>query len=294
MKVSKFVSEKFPSLKGKTVAISGATGGIGKHLCRHLAILGASLILMDRNRKRSRQLGKSLRAEFPGISISYIKLDLERIDTVKKAAQTLLENVPDFLILNAGAYHIPRHVCSTGYENVFQINFVSPYFLARTLMPEIQKKGGKIVAVSSIAHDYSTIDENDIDFRTREKSSLVYGNAKRFLTYALVGNDGVNITHPGITFTNITAHYPKYVFAVIKHPMKVIFMRPEKAAISILTGLFSTTTPQNESWIGPRFWGIWGMPCRRPLYSALQEEKDKIRAIADNIFKEISENGETL
>ena len=292
MRVSKFVSKKFPSLSGKTVAISGATGGIGKHLCRHLAILGASLILMDRNRKKSRLLGKSLKEEFPNISISYI--DLERMDTVYRATERLLENTPDCLIFNAGAYHIPRHVCSTGYENVFQINFIAPYFIARTLLPAIQKKGGKIVAVSSIAHDYSVIDENDIDFRTREKSSLVYGNAKRFLTYAHLGNEGVNITHPGITFTNITAHYPKYVFAIIKHPMKVIFMRPEKAALSILTGVFSTTTPQNESWIGPRFWGIWGMPCRRPLYTATQEEKDKIRAIANDIYTQLSENGEIL
>lgn len=292
MKISRFVSEKFPSLKGKTVAISGATGGIGNHLCRHLALLGASLILMDRNRKKSRLLGKRLREEFPGISISYIKLDLERMDTVKRAADQLLTNTPDFIIFNAGAYHIPRHVCSTGYENVFQINFVAPYFLARTLLPAIQKKDGKIVVVSSIAHDYSAIDENDIDFRTREKSSLVYGNAKRFLTYALVGHDNVNITHPGITLTNITAHYPKLIFALIKHPMKVIFMSPEKASLSILTGLFSTTTSKNESWIGPRLGGIWGMPCRRPLYTASQEEKDKIRAIADDIFNNLSENGE--
>ena len=294
MNISKFVSKKFPSLEGKTVAISGATGGIGKHLCRHLAILGASLILMDRNQAKSKLLGESLKAEFPNISISYIELDLENIDAVKSAAQKLLLDVPDFLILNAGAYHIPRHICSTGYENVFQINFISPYFLARTLLPAIRQKGGKIVAVSSIAHDYSAIDEKDIDFRTREKSSLVYGNAKRFLTYALIENDDINIAHPGITLTNITAHYPKYIFALIKHPMKVIFMPPEKAGLSILTGLFSVAPLNVDSWIGPRFWNIWGMPCRRILYSASQEEKDKIRAIADNIFKEISENGGSL
>lgn len=294
MKVSKFVGEKFPSLKGKTVAISGATGGIGNHLCRHLAHLGASLVLIDRNKKKSKALAKKIREEFPKTHISYITLDLEDISRVRAAADKLLQNVPDFLILNAGAYHIPRHICSTGYENVFQINFISPYFLARTLLPAIHKKGGKIVAVSSIAHDYSKIDENDVDFRTREKSSLVYGNAKRYLTYALTGQDGINICHPGITLTNITAHYPKLIFALIKHPMKVIFMSPEKASLSILTGIFSTTTPKNESWIGPRLGGIWGMPCRRPLTTADEQEKAKIREIADSIFKEISENGEAL
>ena len=35
----------------------------------------------------------------------------------------------------------------------------------------------------------------------------------------------IAVTHPGITQTNITAHYPKLIFAVIKNPMKLIFMK---------------------------------------------------------------------
>ena len=294
MNVSKYVSKHFPSLRGKKVAVSGATGGIGNQLCRHLAQLGASLVLLDRNKKRSRALGKQLKAEFPKLSVSYITLDLEDVKTVRAAAQKLLADVPDFLILNAGAYNIPRHVCSTGYDNVFQINFISPYLLARTLLPAILQKGGKVVAVSSIAHNYSHIDEKDVDFRTRQRSSLVYGNAKRYLTYSLISLDGINIVHPGITLTNITAHYPKVIFALIKHPMKVIFMSPKKASLCILAGLFSTVPSGSTSWIGPRLKDIWGLPRRAPLNTASQEERDTICAIAEEIFQNLSENGENV
>ncbi len=292
MNISKFVDKNFPSLTGKTVAVSGATGGIGNHLCRHLAHLGASLILMDRSSQRSRALGESLRADFPDISVSYITLDLEDMDAVRAACAALLQSVPDYIVLNAGAYHIPRHICSTGYENVFQINFVSPYFIARTLLPAISKKGGKIVTVSSIAHNYSHIDEGDVDFRTRKRSSLVYGNAKRYLTYSLISQDGISIAHPGITLTNITAHYPKLIFAIIKHPMKVIFMSPEKASLCILAGLFASGTAEADSWTGPALLGVWGGPVQKRLATASQTERSAICGIAEQIYNDLSENGE--
>lgn len=289
MKTSKWIEKNTVSLLGKTVAISGATGGIGRELCRHIAALGASLVLLDRNREKSLALSHALKNEFPTLNIKNIALDLEDIEAVKQVAEELTANTPDFLILNAGAYHIPRHKCSTGYDNVFQINFVSPYFLARTLLPKIKERGGRIVAVGSIAHNYSVSDPSDIDFSTRKKPSLVYGNAKRYLTFSLFGLDPegktVSLTHPGITFTNITAHYPKLIFAVIKHPMKVIFMKPRRAALSILYGLFEPT-PQNK-WIGPRIFNVWGIPKRKKLSTCPTTESNKICGVADKIYNEL-------
>lgn len=292
MSVSRYISRRFSSLEGKCVAVSGSTGGIGRQLCRHLASLGASLILLDRSRSRSEALGEQLKQEFPSLCVSYITLDLENMESVKNAATQLLSDVPDYLVLNAGAYHIPRHICDTGYENVFQINFISPYFLARTLLPAIREKGGRVVAVGSIAHNYSRTDANDVDFRTRKKSSLTYGNAKRYLTYSLLAlGDGVSITHPGITLTNITAHYPKLIFALIKHPMKVIFMSPRKASLSILAGLFDTDS-EGFYWTGPRGFGVWGYPEKKQLRTADSGEIASICSVADGIFQKIAEQGE--
>ena len=73
----------------------------------------------------------------------------------------------DVFIHNAGAYSIPRNTSNSGYDNVFTINFVSPYYIIRELLPQISARGGKVLAVGSIAHRYSEIDKNDVDFRTR-------------------------------------------------------------------------------------------------------------------------------
>lgn len=289
MDISKYIEKKGYSLSGKTVAISGSTGGLGRELCYHFATIGASLILLDRNMKKSEALARELKDKFCDIQISHIEVDMEDISAVKSAAEKLSKMPIDYLLLNAGAYSIPRHKCDTGYDNVFQINFISPYYLARTLLPHLRERGGKVIAVGSIAHRYSKTDTNDIDFSTRKKASLVYGNAKRYLMFsmfALAENDReIAITHPGITFTNITAHYPKIIFAIIKHPMKIIFMKPKKASLSILEGFFEDCS-ENE-WIGPRFFDVWGTPKKKRLRSCSKEEIKRIREAADKIYLDI-------
>ncbi len=290
MTIRKWIEKNTQRLDGKRVAVSGSTGGLGRELCRYLAHLGAELILLDRNAEKSRAFSEELKEKYPKISISRITVDMENFSSVKAAADALLQTKVDFLVLNAGAYAIPRKKCDTGFDNVFQINFLSPYYLARRLFNSISGRGGRIISVSSIAHNYSKSDEEDVDFSTRAKASLVYGNAKRYLTYSLselyreTGN--ISITHPGITFTNITAHYPKLIFAVIKYPMKIIFMKPKRAALSILAGIF-TPTGKNE-WIGPRYFNVWGLPKRKRLTTATEEEIKRICKSAEEIFDSLT------
>ena len=270
-------------LKGKTVAISGATGGIGRELCRSLARLGADLVLLDRNRQKSLLLIDELRADFPQIEYTHVTVDMEDIGAVRAAADRLADDVkPDYLILNAGAYSIPRKKCETGFDNVFQINFVSPYFLARRLLGDIEKRGGRIVVVGSIAHNYSKSDPSDVDFSGRKAASKVYGNAKRYLIYSLIDERVVNVTHPGIAVTGITGHYPKAVYALIKYPMKLIFMKPKKASLSVLRGIFDECG--EREWIGPRVFDIWGRPKKKPLRTCTVSEAEYIRKKADEIF----------
>ena len=168
MTVEKWIARNTKSLVGKTVAISGATGGIGQELSASLASLGADLILLDRNEERSRTLRASLTERFPALSVETVPVDMERFETVKRAADVLLEKGIDYLVLNAGAYSIPRRLTDLGYDNVFQINFVSPYYMVRELLPALRARKGRVVAVGSIAHDYSKSDPDDIDFSTRK------------------------------------------------------------------------------------------------------------------------------
>lgn len=291
MKYSKWLTKNTHRLEGKTVAISGSTGGLGKHICRYLAFLGARLILLDRNRERSTANKHAIESEFPGTDVSLISLDLVDIASVAQATEQLKEEPIDYLIHNAGAYSIPRCISSSGYDNVFTINFASPYYMIRELLPILREREGRVVIVGSIAHNYSKINEADIDFAKAKKASKVYGNAKRFLmfsSYELFKNEDkatLSITHPGITFTNITSHYPKLIFAIIKYPMKVIFMKAEKAALSVVKGLFDKT--EYHTWYGPRLFNVWGLPSKKKLRTCSRPESHRIAEIADMMYLHI-------
>ncbi|MBE6787404.1 MAG: hypothetical protein E7537_03545 [Ruminococcaceae bacterium] len=109
-----------------------------------------------------------------------------------------------------------------------------------------------------------------------------------FSLYELFKNETkvkLAVTHPGITFTNITAHYPKLIFAVIKHPMKVIFMKPKKASLSVLEGCFQET--EYHTWIGPKLFNIWGYPKKQKLKTCKQTESQKIGELAEEIYRKL-------
>ena len=82
MNIKKWLSQSTHSLSGKTVAVTGTTGGLGKELCRYLAALNANLILLDRNATRSNAFRDELLALHPNISVECINVDLEDICTV--------------------------------------------------------------------------------------------------------------------------------------------------------------------------------------------------------------------
>ncbi len=291
MNFEKWFSDNTEKLTGKTVAVTGTTGGLGRELCLMLAALGASLILVDRNKEKSERFKSELKLRFPEISVDTVNAELEDIASVSAACKELKKRSVDIFIHNAGAYSIPRHKTSVGFDNLFTINFVSPYYIIKELLPDLSKRGGRVIAVGSIAHSYSKSDPCDIDFSSRKKASLVYGNAKRYLMFSLFElfkdekNVSLSIVHPGITFTNITAHYPKVIFALIKHPMKVIFMKPKKASLSIVKGLFEKT--EYFEWIGPSLLNVWGCPKKKRLKTVSREESAEIFERAEKIYSSV-------
>ena len=298
MTVRRWMKVNTASLVGRTVAITGTTGGLGRSLCRHLAGLGANLILLDRSTERSEAFRAELLREFSNVNIQCVRMDLEDMGSVRKAV-SVLEHLPlDVLIHNAGAYSIPRKTCDTGWDNVFQINFLAPYYMTRRLLPQLRSARGRVIVVGSIAHNYSETDPKDVDFHTRVKASKVYGNAKRYLMFSMYElfreetEVSLSVTHPGITFTNITAHYPKVIFALIKHPMKVIFMRPRKASLSVLRGVFDSCG--DCEWIGPRWFGIWGFPKKTRLRTASADEQRRIGETAERLMKELELHDEHM
>lgn len=290
MNTEKWFNDNTESLKGKTIAMTGCTGGIGRCLCEYFCRLGADLIMLDRNRNKAERLKSELNMEFKDTAILSLSVDLQDELSVISVCSKLEKYKIDVFIHNAGAYSIPRGKTRLGLDNVFTINFASPYYIINRILPIVRKSHGKIIAVGSIAHNYSKSDIEDIDFSSRKAASKVYGNAKRYLMfslYELFKNEtdaSLAVAHPGITFTGITAHYPKLIFTVIKHPMKVIFMKPKKAALSIIRAVFEDCG--YSEWIGPRLFDVWGYPRLKTLNTCSSDESLRIFESANEVLKQ--------
>ena len=276
----------YQSLSGKKIAISGSTGGIGSALCEHISALGGSIVCLDRNADKVAALIKKVKKEHPHTTIEHIYMDLENPDSVKAAAEALKASGVDILVLCAGAYHIPRRICAGGYDNIFQINFLAPYYLASIMKPFLETRGGRLVAVGSLSQVIARLDETDPQ-GLKSRPAAAYGSAKLRLMLSLTrlfeGSDVLSLTHPGISPTGITSGYPKFIRGIIKYPMRLIFMSPKKASICVLRGIF-LPTPKG-SWMAPRVLGIWGRPRLAKMRSYSDVDADTVSSQLENYLK---------
>ena len=295
MNTETWIRKYAADLTGKVVAVTGTTGGLGRELCLCLVQLNAHILMLNRNAEKSLALKRELLSRFPDAEMEHIDLDLSDTGSVKEACRRLNARKIDILILNAGVYNIPLTVGKSGYNNIFEVNFISHYCLVKQLLPTLRKSKGRVVAVGSIAHRFAMLDENDVDFSKRKSASRIYGNSKRFLMfslYELFHNEtdvSMAVVHPGVTLTGMTSHYPQGINGLVKIGVKLLFPAPARAVRSLLSGLY--TDCSYHEWIGPGIFDIWGNPKRKKLHSRRpaknSAENEKIYALAEKIYIEI-------
>lgn len=295
MNINKWLQANTTELNNKIAVVTGATGGLGREICRELARLGAHIVLACRNEKLSNSLKDELLKDFPDARIDYLSLDLSSMESVNSFIKSVKKfDGIDIFINNAGVYNVPLKTLDSGYNNIFQINFLYTYYLTRELIPELEKRENSVcVTLGSIAHNYSHIDLSDIDFSTYKKPSKIYGNSKRYLMFSLFQlfeskKTRLSIVHPGVTLTNMTNHYPKAINWLVKLGIKLVFPSPRQAVLSVIKGIYQS--PDFEQWIGPSICNIWGKPKVQTLNTVSKEEYSDICRITDLLMEEIYHN----
>ena len=275
---------------GLKIAITGTTGGLGKQLVLKLAGLNHDLVFINRNVEKSQELKQYVNEKYPNVNIENVVCDLLNIYSVKSAVRELEEKNIDVLILNSGIYNVPIFTTETGYNNVFTVNFISQYYLARKLVES--KKVKKVVVVGSIAQKWAKINDADIDYTLSRNSNKIYGNSKKYLMFSLYQllkenvDCAYSIAHPGITQTNLTSHYPKVINWIVKLGMKIVFPSAKRAVRCIVSAVDNDTG--NIEWIGPKICNIWGKPKKKLIKHVTTDEIRRIGEIADNIYNGLS------
>lgn len=292
MNIQKWIKNNSVNLENKKVVVTGATGGLGKEICYLLAECKADIILACRNVSLAKSLTEDIKSKYPNTQISIVQLDLSSLDSVNSCITELKKlNGIDILINNAGVYNTPLKQLDSGYNNIFQINFLYTYYLTRKLLPELEKKeNSRCVTLGSVAHNYSQINTQDIDFSNNRKNSKIYGNSKRFLMFALYdlfkdSRVKLAIVHPGVTLTNMTNHYPKAINWLVKIGIKLLFPSPKQAVLSVMYGLNHDTTI--NTWIGPSICNVWGKPQLSNLDTCDDLEYKQICQITHELYSKI-------
>jgi NAD(P)-dependent dehydrogenase (short-subunit alcohol dehydrogenase family) len=165
-------------MQGKTVAITGATSGIGEVAAIRLAEMGAHIVFIARDRARAEATMAKLRAANPAADHAAILADLSLLSDMKRVGRELaaLPHV-DVLINNAGALFNHRRETADGLEMTFALNHMA-YFVVTALVSPRLKPGARIVNVASGAHRAARLDLDDLQSLKGYRGFRVYANSK--------------------------------------------------------------------------------------------------------------------
>jgi uncharacterized protein len=138
-------------VKNKTIAITGASRGMGKAFCRRVASEKTDLILV--NRKADPTLEKKL-LELGAKSVKTYEADLSDMSDVEKVAKKLNEHEIDILFNNAGMLTggLLENQKMADVHKMLIVNLHTLIHLTHSILPQmLKRKSGKIVNHGSVS-----------------------------------------------------------------------------------------------------------------------------------------------
>jgi NAD(P)-dependent dehydrogenase (short-subunit alcohol dehydrogenase family) len=266
--MTKWSAADLPDMSGRTVVITGASGGIGLITARELARVGAKVVLAVRTVSR----GRTAAGLIPGRT-EVRKLDVSDLGSVRRFAAEWTGGI-DVLINNAGIMDVPLTRTADGFESQMATNYLGPFALTNLLLPHITDR---VVSVSSQLHRMGSPQLEDLNGQNRPYKAMdAYNDSKlnlvlfstelqRRLTASGSPVRSV-VAHPGIAATNLARHSAA---GKVTSALRFLFNDAEHGA---LPSLFAATQDiPGNSYVGPSGFGsLKGHPrIRRPAAAGL-------------------------
>jgi retinol dehydrogenase-14 len=221
-------------MAGRTVLVTGGTGGIGKATAIGLATKGAHLAITGRDRERTEGAAREIRAAGGG-QVDVFVADLSSQSEVRRLADEVLKSLAriDVLVNNVGGAWNTRQVTADGLERTFALNHLAPFLLTNLLLDRLKQSApARVVTVSSAAQFMGRIDFDDLQGERAYSGQRAYSQSKLanvLFTYELARNlqatpVTANALHPGVVRTSFGAEDPggvqRLLFPVIRPFMK--------------------------------------------------------------------------
>jgi retinol dehydrogenase-14 len=229
-------------MAGKTVLVTGGTGGIGRATALGLAMLGAHLAITGRDCARAEAAAGEIRAA-GGAGVDVFVADMSSQSEVRRLATEVVDRLPrlDVLVNNVGGYWHTRHVTADGLERTFAVNHLAPFLLTNLLLDRLRHSApSRVVTVSSNAQALGQLRFADLQGESSYSGARAYNQSKLInvmFTYELarrLRGSGVSATvlHPGVVRTAFGAEDPATIQRLVVPFAKWFMKSPQQGAVT--------------------------------------------------------------
>jgi NAD(P)-dependent dehydrogenase (short-subunit alcohol dehydrogenase family) len=144
----------YPSLKGRTVFVSGGGSGIGASIVEHFAAQGSKVAFVDIDEPASQDVAARTGALF-------LKCDIKNVRAYQGALDQVASKLGAITVLVNNAAHDERHkledVTPEFWDDRIAVNLRHAYFAIQAVVPGMkQAGGGSIINFSSISYHTMT------------------------------------------------------------------------------------------------------------------------------------------
>jgi NAD(P)-dependent dehydrogenase (short-subunit alcohol dehydrogenase family) len=249
------------NMQGKVCLVTGSSSGIGKVTARELARMGATVVMICRNRAKGEAVQAEIKEASGNAQVDLIVADLSSLADVSRAASEFKQKYSQLhvLINNAGGINGEHKVTPDGLEATFAINYLAPFLLTELLLDVLKASApARIVNVSSTAHTSGKIDFADLQGAQRYSFMKAYGQSKLaqiYYTYELADQlEGTGVTvnalHPGVVASNFNDGMKGFAHTIGALIYAMMGISVEKGA---QTTLYLATSPEVEEVSGKYF-----------------------------------------
>ena len=245
---------------GKICLVTGGNSGIGRATALGLARMGATVVIVSRNREKGETAVTDIIAKSGNQNVEMIQADMSSQKSIHNLAAEFnaKHSKLHVLINNAGVYLTKRTTTIDGLESTFAVNYLGPFLLTDLLLDVLKASApSRIVNVTSDAHNGADIHFDDLQGEKRFSGWQTYGQSKLAMilfTHELAKKlEGTGVTvnsaHPGVVRTNFAKNNGGLVMLGFRF-LGIFFISPETSAKRIL---YVTTSPDLEGVTGKYF-----------------------------------------
>jgi len=207
--------------------VTGANAGMGKEISLALAKMGATVVMVSRDRGRGEAARADVQRQSGNDAVEFLLADLTSQQSIRHLVQefTARHTQLHVLVNNVGVTLPRRAVTVDGLETVFATNHLAPFLLTNLLLPVLKASTpARVVIVSSAAQAQGRINFEDLQSEQHYREIRVYNQSKLanvFFTYELarrLAGTGVtaNVLEPGFVKTNMAVPFPFSLFSLMR------------------------------------------------------------------------------